>query len=141
MPNVQLQQQGQGYLLAAGTTLAKRHTAPATTGEATLVPDRLLQPPCILLPNTSRPYATTSGCSEHNSWLRTLLAHTASCCSCLLCIAGSATHMQPTAYRKHSSLSVSNLLKWQASTRYCSHSIKNTSVPCNRMQSTALAVL
>ena len=49
-------------LLATGTTLASRHTAPATTGDATLVPDRLLQPPWILLPNTSLPYATTSGC-------------------------------------------------------------------------------
>lgn len=53
--------------MAAGTTLASRHTAPATTGEATLVPDRLLQPPWILLPSTSRPYATTSGCSVRRS--------------------------------------------------------------------------
>ena len=43
------------HLLAWGTMLASRHTAPATTGEATLVPDRDLQPPWILLPITSRP--------------------------------------------------------------------------------------
>lgn len=52
------------YLLAAGTTLASRHTAPATTGDATLVPDRLLQPPWMRLPITSLPYATTSGCKQ-----------------------------------------------------------------------------
>lgn len=61
----QQEESEEAHLLAAGTTLANKHTAPATTGEATLVPDRLLQPPCILLPSTSRPYATTSGCREH----------------------------------------------------------------------------
>ena len=49
--------------LGSGTTLASRHTAPATTGDATDVPDRLRQPPWIRLPSTSRPYATTSGCA------------------------------------------------------------------------------
>ena len=51
------------HLRSSGTVDARRQTAPATTGEATDVPDRLLQPPCILLPMTSRPYATTSGCT------------------------------------------------------------------------------
>ena len=50
------------HLCSSGTVDARRQTAPATTGEATDVPDRLRQPPCILLPITSRPYATTSGC-------------------------------------------------------------------------------
>ena len=47
--------------------LASRQTAPATTGEATLVPDRDLQPPWILLPITSLPYAMTSGCTSAGS--------------------------------------------------------------------------
>ena len=49
----------------SGTTLASRQTAPATTGDATEVPDRLRQPPWMRLPRTSRPYATTSGCRSH----------------------------------------------------------------------------
>mmetsp|Transcript_10378 Transcript_10378/g.26613 ORF Transcript_10378/g.26613 Transcript_10378/m.26613 type:complete len:206 (+) Transcript_10378:1712-2329(+) len=46
---------------SAGTTDASRHTAPATTGDATLVPLSVRQPPWILLPDTSFPYAVTSG--------------------------------------------------------------------------------
>ena len=59
-------QQG-SHLCSSGTVEARRQTAPATTGEATDVPDRLRQPPCILLPITSRPYATTSGCEGQSS--------------------------------------------------------------------------
>ena len=40
---------------------ARSVTAPATTGEATEVPERLRHPPRILLPMASLPYATTSG--------------------------------------------------------------------------------
>lgn len=36
---------GRSCLCSSGTTLASRQTAPATTGDATLVPDRLRQPP------------------------------------------------------------------------------------------------
>ena len=61
------------HLLATGTTLASRHTAPATTGDATLVPDRLLHPPWILLPSTSLPYATTSGCNNRPTQLLVLV--------------------------------------------------------------------
>jgi hypothetical protein len=50
-------------LRSSGTTLARRQTAPATTGEATDVPDSERQPPWMRLPITSRPYATTSGCA------------------------------------------------------------------------------
>jgi hypothetical protein len=46
---------------SSGTVLASRHTAPATTGLATLVPLRLRQPAVILLPVTSLAYAITSG--------------------------------------------------------------------------------
>ena len=46
---------------AAGTTEASSATAPVTTGDATEVPDSERQPPCILEPHTSLPYATTSG--------------------------------------------------------------------------------
>lgn len=35
----------QAHLRASGTTLASRQTAPATTGDATEVPERLRQPP------------------------------------------------------------------------------------------------
>ena len=47
--------------LLSGMTLTSKHTTPATTGLATLVPDKLLQPVLILDPIISRPYATTSG--------------------------------------------------------------------------------
>jgi hypothetical protein len=40
---------------------ASREAAPATTGLATLVPLRVRQPVVILLPDTSLPYAITSG--------------------------------------------------------------------------------
>jgi len=53
---------GNAHRLASGTTDASRHTAPATTGDATLVPDSERQPPSMRLPITSLPYATTSGC-------------------------------------------------------------------------------
>jgi hypothetical protein len=45
----------------SGITLASRQTAPATTGLATLVPERLLHPEFILDPIISLPYATISG--------------------------------------------------------------------------------
>lgn len=41
--------------------LAKSVTAPATTGEATLVPERVRQLPLILDPRTAEPYVTISG--------------------------------------------------------------------------------
>ena len=41
------------HLSRSGTTEANKVTAPATTGDATDVPDRERQPPDILLPNTS----------------------------------------------------------------------------------------
>ena len=44
-----------------GTTDARSVTAPATTGDATDVPERLRHPPAIFDPITSRPYATMSG--------------------------------------------------------------------------------
>ena len=49
------------HLFSWGTVDASSVTAPATTGLATEVPLRLRHPPWILLPITSRPYATTSG--------------------------------------------------------------------------------
>lgn len=49
------------FLVFSGMTLTSKHTTPATTGLATLVPERLLQPVLILDPIISRPYATTSG--------------------------------------------------------------------------------
>lgn len=45
----------------SGTMDASSATAPATTGDATDVPDRERQPPPMRLPCTSRPYAMTSG--------------------------------------------------------------------------------
>ena len=57
------------HLRSSGTTLASRQTAPATTGDATEVPDRLRQPPWMRLPITSRPYATTSGCAQRDRQL------------------------------------------------------------------------
>lgn len=56
----------EGDLFSTGTVLASRQIAPATTGEATLVPESERQPPWILLPITSLPYATTSGCSIYS---------------------------------------------------------------------------
>lgn len=41
--------------------LANRVTAPATTGEATLVPERVRQLPLMLDPLTAEPYVTMSG--------------------------------------------------------------------------------
>lgn len=41
--------------------LAKSATAPATTGEATLVPDKTLQPETKFEPRTDEPYVTRSG--------------------------------------------------------------------------------
>ena len=49
------------HRFSTGTTDASSVTAPATTGDATDVPLRLLHPPAIFDPMTSRPYATTSG--------------------------------------------------------------------------------
>ncbi|KAJ0524090.1 hypothetical protein HanIR_Chr10g0500741 [Helianthus annuus] len=49
------------FLSLSGITLTSRHTTPATTGLATLVPDNVLQPVLIFDPIISRPYATTSG--------------------------------------------------------------------------------
>lgn len=43
------------------TPLASKVTAPATTGEATLVPDNDRHPPFILEPRTAVPYVTISG--------------------------------------------------------------------------------
>jgi hypothetical protein len=43
------------------TNLARRATAPATTGDATLVPDKTLQPDTRFEPLTSEPYVTKSG--------------------------------------------------------------------------------
>ena len=43
------------------TNLAKRATAPATTGDATLVPDKTLQPDTRFEPRTNEPYVTKSG--------------------------------------------------------------------------------
>lgn len=43
------------------TPLASSATAPATTGEATDVPDNDRQPPLTLLPFTWLPYVTISG--------------------------------------------------------------------------------
>jgi hypothetical protein len=49
------------HLLSSGTVLARSATAPATTGEATEVPDRTLHPPRMLDPRTACPNATMSG--------------------------------------------------------------------------------
>jgi hypothetical protein len=49
------------FLSYSGTELAKSATAPVTTGDATLVPDKALHPPLILEPCTLCPYAKISG--------------------------------------------------------------------------------
>lgn len=43
------------------TPLASKVTAPATTGDATLVPDNTLQPFFMFDPLTAEPYVTISG--------------------------------------------------------------------------------
>ncbi len=58
------------HLFSRGTTLASRHTAPATTGEATLVPLRLRQPPLMRLPWKQGRHGMLAG------WGKPLLQHT-----------------------------------------------------------------